>query len=271
MLLPDTAQERTSALTIWPLPGSRGILYTRCPDNCALQSEIHVIDLRTGDDRMLVANAAGAWYSPTGHLLYADRNGGLYAEGFDLGRLRTTTGPMPVIDDVVPGSFTISASGSVLYETTGAGAASAQLVWVSRDGSAVPLDSTWLGDFHYPALSPDGKSLAVSLRDQTTQLWIRRSDGTRQKLTEEGTTNWRPAWTRGRPVGRLLFEPPRRRYGGRVRSVSDDDRRQLAGQVAAPSHLRRMGGRGLVRRKVARDALRRARQHRPHPRPPAHG
>ncbi len=211
MLLPDTAQERTSALTIWPLPGSRGILYTKCPDNCALQSEIHVIDLRTGDDRRLVANAAGAWYSPTGHLLYADRNGGLYAEGFDLGRLRTTTGPMPVIDDVVPGSFTISASGSVLYETTGAGAASAQLVWVSRDGNAVPLDSTWLGDFHYPALSPDGKSLAVSLRDQSTQLWIRRSDGTRQKLTEEGTTNWRPSWTAD---GRSVVFSSNRHGGG---------------------------------------------------------
>ncbi len=231
VLLPDTAHERTSALTIWPLPESRGVLYTRCPDNCALQSEIHVIDLRTGDDRMLVANAAGAWYSPTGHLLYTDRNGGLFAVGFDLGRLRTTTGPVPVIDDVVPGSFVISASGSVLYETTAAGAASAQLVWVSREGSAVPLDSTWSGDFHYPALSLDGKSLAVSLRDQTTQLWIRRPDGTRQKLTEQGTTNWRPAWTAD---GRSVVFSSNRRGGA---SEDDFDLYEMPADGSAPARL----------------------------------
>jgi Tol biopolymer transport system component len=144
---------------------------------------------------MLVEDAAGAWYSPTGHLLYTDRGGGLYAVGFDLGHLKVTSGPVPVIDDVVPGSFTISASGTVLYATRAGGTAPSELMWVARDGSAAPFDSTWRADFQYPALSPDGKTLAVSVRDATTQLWIRRSDGTRQKLTEEGTANWRPAWT----------------------------------------------------------------------------
>ena len=195
VLLPDTGRERSAAGSIWPLPGSRAILYTRCPDNCAIRSDVRVLELGTRTDRMLVENAAGAWYSPTGHLLYTDRGGGLYAVGFDLGRLKVTTGPMPVIDDVVPGSFTMSASGTVLYATTAGGAAPSELMWVARDGSAVPFDSTWRADFQYPALSPDGRTLAVSVRDATTQLWIRRSDGTRQKLTEEGTANWRPAWT----------------------------------------------------------------------------
>jgi serine/threonine-protein kinase len=195
VLLPDTGRERASAGSIWPLPGSRAILYTRCPDNCAIRSDVRVLELGTRADRMLVENAAGAWYSPTGHLLYTDRAGGLYAVGFDLGRLRVTTGPVPVIDDVVPGSFTMSASGTVLYATRAGGGAPSELMWVGRDGSAVPFDSTWRADFQYPALSPDGKTLAVSVRDATTQLWIRRSDGTRQKLTEEGTANWRPAWT----------------------------------------------------------------------------
>jgi serine/threonine-protein kinase len=68
-------------------------------------------------------------------------------------------------------------------------------VWVSRDGSSVPVDSTWRGDFDYPAISPDGTALAVSVRDGSTQIWIRRADGTRQKLTQEGTVNWRPSWS----------------------------------------------------------------------------
>jgi hypothetical protein len=33
---------------------------------------------------LLVADAIGAWYSPTGHLLYTDRAGGLFAAPFDV-------------------------------------------------------------------------------------------------------------------------------------------------------------------------------------------
>ncbi|MCG6955902.1 MAG: hypothetical protein LJF04_07915, partial [Gemmatimonadetes bacterium] len=157
---------------------------------------IHVLDLRSDSDKVLVPNAAGAWYSPTGDLLYTARTGGLYALAFDLDRLEATSGPIPVIPDVVPGTFTISASGAVLYTTSTGAGSSSELMWVSRDGSAVPLDSTWKADFQYPALSPDGKRLAVSVVGATTQLWIRRSDGTRQQLTQDGTVNWRPAWTR---------------------------------------------------------------------------
>ena len=209
-LVPDTSRARANVLTIWPLPGSRGVLYTQCPDNCALQSSVHVFDFRTGVDTALIANAAGAWYSPTGHLLYTDRNGGLYAVAFDLDRLRPTSGPVPVIDDVVPGSFTLSAAGSALYSVANGGGAPAELMWVARDGSAVPLDSTWRGDFQYPALAPDGKALAVSVRDATTQLWLRRSDGTRQQLTDDGTANWRPFWTRD---GRSIVFSSNRRAG----------------------------------------------------------
>jgi Tol biopolymer transport system component len=131
--------------------------------------------------------------------------------GFDLEKLEATTGPVPVLADVVPGSFALSASGPVLYSLAGGASAQAELMWVSRDGSAVPLDSTWRGDFQYPALSPDGEALAVSLREGTTHLWIRRSDGTRQKLTQDGTVNWRPAWT---PDGRSVAFSSNRGGGG---------------------------------------------------------
>ncbi|MGE5145078.1 MAG: protein kinase domain-containing protein, partial [Acidobacteriota bacterium] len=185
-LLPDTIRERSIALTISPLPGSRGVLYTACPDNCSIQSAIHVLDMK-GHDRVLVPNAAGAFYSPTGHLLYPDRAGGLYAVKFDLDRLSVTSGPVSVIDGVVPGSLTMTRSGTVLYTTTTAAGTPAELVSVARDGSAMPSDSTWRDAFQYPALSPDGKTLAVSVRDGTTQLWVRRADGARQRITVEGT------------------------------------------------------------------------------------
>jgi len=217
--------------TISALPGSRGILYTDCPGNCAVESAVRAFDFRSDSARTLVPSAAGAWYSPTGHLLYTDRAGGLYAMEFDLDRLATTSGAVPVIEDVAPGSFTLSASGAALYATKAGAGAPAELTWVSRDGVAVPLDSTWHGDFQYPARSPDGRALAVSEHDETTQLWIRRTDGTRQKLTQEGTVNWRPAWT---PDGRSVVFSSNRRGGG---TQDDYDLYRMPVNGSAPAEL----------------------------------
>jgi len=199
----DSATQAGGAiLTVWPLPGSRGVLYTQCAGNCNLQSAVRVVDLRTNADRLLVPGAVGGWYVSKGYLLFTDRAGGLYAEGFDLERLETTTERVPVIPGVEPGSFTLSASGSALYTVTGVGSGSAaELMWVSRDGTAVPFDSSWRADFAYPALSPDGDLLAVSVLGETTQIWVRRSDGTRSRLTQEGVVNWRPTWN---PDGRSV-------------------------------------------------------------------
>jgi serine/threonine-protein kinase len=190
----SASSDRWNIATLQPLPGSHGVLATVCPGNCGVESLIYVFDFAADSARLLVPNAAGAWYSSSGHLLYTDRTGGLYAAEFDPRRLALTSGIVPIIEDVVPASFAISPSGSVLY-STGKGSASSELMWVGRDGRAEPVDSTWRADFEYPALSPDGKALAVSVFDGATQLWIRRADGTRQKLTQSGTVNWRPSWT----------------------------------------------------------------------------
>ena len=190
----SASSDRWNIATLQSLPGSHGVLATVCPGNCGVESSIYAFDFAADSARMLVPNAAGAWYSPSGHLLYTDRTGGLYAAKFDPQRLALTSGIVPILEDVVPASFAISPSGSVLYSTS-KGSASSELMWVDRDGRAESVDSTWRADFEYPALSPDGKSLAVSVFDGATQLWIRRADGTRQKLTQSGTVNWRPSWS----------------------------------------------------------------------------
>ena len=184
-----------TAIALSPLPGSRGLLVTVCPGNCAIESSVHVLDLETDSLRMLVRGAAGAWYSPTGHLLYTGREGGLFAMAFDASRLVTTSGAIPVIPDVATGTFVLSASGDAFYSLDVAQLGSSELVWTDRAGRATPFDSTWRATFEYPALSPDGRTLAVSVRGGTTDLWLRRPNGARQKVIAPGSANWRPNWT----------------------------------------------------------------------------
>jgi len=211
VILADTL-DLLRAVTMAPLPNGRGFLFTEClGGNCSSGSSVRAFDLTTRQARTLVPDAAGAWYAPTGHLLYTARAGGLYAAELDVSRLELTTGAIPVIENVVPGSVALSGSGTALYSVGTAGRIPAELMWVARDGRAVALDSTWRADFHYPALSPDGRALAVSLSEATTHLWIRRTDGTRQKLTQDGTVNWRPSWT---PDGRSVLFPSNRAQTG---------------------------------------------------------
>jgi serine/threonine-protein kinase len=178
-----------------PLPGSRGFLFTDCGGNCAISSAIYLYEFATDSARLLVRQAAGAWYSPTGHLLYTSRDGGLYAAPFDLDRLKLTGGAVPVLEGVDPTRFALSASGAILYSIDLSAHQPSTLVWVDRAGRSEPVDTAWRGRFDYPALSPDGRSLAVSVRGTTTDLWIRRADGTRDKVIADGAANWRPSWT----------------------------------------------------------------------------
>jgi len=247
ILLSDSSRQRRTIPLLAPLPGSRGVLLTTCPGNCSIAAAVSVLDFSADSLRELIADAAGAWYSPTGHLLYTARNGGLYAAEFDLGRLRLTGGAVPVIENVAPASFALSPSGSILYSIGGSAETASTLVWVSRDGRSEPLDASWRGGFEYPAGSPDGRSVAVSLRDGTMQLWIWRADGTRQKLTQEGTVNWRPSWT---PDGRSVAFASNRRGGG---SQDDFDLYLAPVDGGAPAQLLHRHPFGLWEVELSRD------------------
>ncbi|MDX2207837.1 MAG: protein kinase [Gemmatimonadales bacterium] len=197
----DSARGRSIVVAMAPLPESRGFLYTSCPGNCVSGATVSVFDLAADSARTLLTTAAGAWYAPTGHLLYTDQAGGLLAAGFDLKTLALTSGAVPVLEGVNPNTFAMSSAGHVLYTVGGSAGAGSTLNWVTRDGRSTPVDSTWQGNFQYPTISPDGQAFTVSLVDGTTHLWLRRTDGTRQKLTQDGTINWRTSWT---PDGRSI-------------------------------------------------------------------
>jgi eukaryotic-like serine/threonine-protein kinase len=192
--LPGTGSG-VNLLSIAALPGSRGFLTAHCVHNCAISSAIWVYEFAADSARLLVPNATGVWYAPTGHLLFTDRERGLFSAPFDLGRLELTGGAVSVIEGVEPTRFAVSASGTAVYVVDRTAEAPSDLVWVTRDGGVEPVDSTWRGRFEYPAVSPDGRSVAVSVRGRTTDLWIRRDDGTRQKIIADGDAVWRASWS----------------------------------------------------------------------------
>jgi serine/threonine-protein kinase len=153
-----------------------------------------VYDLKADSARVLVPRAIAAWYSTTGHILYKTRDGSLLAAPFDAKTLTLTGAGVPILDGLASTGFALSANGTVIYAMDPAQNRAAELQWVARDGSTSPFDTTWKAAFDYPALSPDGASLAVSVTGRTTDLWMRRADGVRERLPLPGAVNWRPSW-----------------------------------------------------------------------------
>jgi Tol biopolymer transport system component len=189
------------------LPGSRGILFQLCASSCVTMS-IHVLDLRTGKEKLLVNDAAEAWYLPGGRLFYVRRDGvGLIAP-FDLGRLEITGTAVPVLEGVaVSTSFgfaqlAVSSSGTVAYVRGTGGTTENILVRVGRDGGIAPVDTAWYGAFNSIALSPDGHRLAVGTGvGAALGIWIKQLDnGPFTRLTFDGQDR-RPFWS---PDGRTV-------------------------------------------------------------------
>ncbi len=176
------------------LPGSKGILFSACTLACN-KSDLWVVDLRTKKARRLVENATFPHYSPTGHLLYSDRNGTGLAVEFDLDKLEVKGKAIPVLDGVA-GDLVLSNTGTLLY-LEGDASPRSELVIVSRDGRATSIDSTWRANFGTLALSPDGRRLAASIySDGQEHIWIKPLDGgTTSRLTFGSSQNTTPTWT----------------------------------------------------------------------------
>ncbi len=196
----------------WPdaLPGGRGVVFSvrRGGDVNLTEWDIAVADLSTGAHTVLLRGVR-AQYAVSGHLLYVTADGTLMAVPFDETTLALTGDAVSLLEGLRVGVFgimdlTVSATGTLFYATGGAGGGGlAEVVWVTRDGTAEEIHPGWVGNFNSPKLSPDGTQLAVTIRaNGEEQIWIKQLDqGPLPKLTFAGTLNYRPAWT---PDGRAV-------------------------------------------------------------------
>ena len=201
----------------WPdvLPNGKGVLFTvtfggKNATSGTTAFAIAIADIPSGEHRVLVADAMYARYARSGHLLYVTTNRTLMVVPFDQNSMKVTGEPTALIEGMRLGVFgsadlAVSRAGTLVY-AVGAGGGRQELVWVTRDGTARAVDPGWeSGWFESPALSPDGKRVAVEMSHnmgEPPEIWIKQLDrGPSIKLTTEENGNSDPAWT---PDGRSV-------------------------------------------------------------------
>jgi Tol biopolymer transport system component len=196
------------ATALSALPNSRGVLFVNCTSRCN-DSEIWVLDLRSGDAKRLLQDAGWAAYAD-GRLIFARTDGVVFGVAFDLSTLGMTGAPIPLFEGVAymtVAQMAIARSGTLAYLAGRTSAYLFEAVWVSRDGRAEPVDSAMsfrLGGTSGWALSPDDKRMALSSRTEQSNedIWIKELDrGPMSRLTFGDYSDIRPVWT---PDGRAV-------------------------------------------------------------------
>lgn len=120
-------------------------------------------------------------YSPSGYILYqrGAPNSGIWAVPFSLSSLTVTGAPFLV----APKGFrpSVSSDGTLVYETGTTG--SRQLVWMDRNGKVEGTIGQPQPEISMPALSPDGRRVAVKGTESgNDDIWIHEGN-TKTHLT----------------------------------------------------------------------------------------
>ena len=201
---PDTAAGEQEHDYVQALPGEKGAIVQvwRGSPN---ENVIAALSFATGKVKT-IAKGTFARFLPPDKLIYGTSDGRVFAVTFDEKSLVATTEPVQVLDNVrAEGSngtleFAVSESGALAYVPGGEN--ERNVMWVSRNGTETPVDSTWAGDFSDVALSPDGSRLAITISGSDgSSVWVKRlPNGSLTRLTLKGLSE-RPMWT---PDGRTV-------------------------------------------------------------------
>jgi len=187
----------------WPefLPDGRRFLFwlrSSKPEN----NGIYVGSLDSRETRLVVASESKGMFAPPGHLLLV-RDQRLLAYDFDLKSASVRGQPFSIAESVPVGNppgyaaFSVADEGAIAYAASFL--RSRELVWLDRSGKLLGKIGE-PGDYTNPRLSPDGKRLAVAMRQAgtmaATDIWVLElARGAWTRLTFEPSNERTPIWT----------------------------------------------------------------------------
>src|SRR5262249_5958763 len=199
------------------LPGGQ-VLFTLAKGDAVdrwERAQVVVQSLKSGQRKTLVEGGSDARYVPTGHLVYA-RAGVLFAIPFDIARLETKGGPVPVVEGVrranagtvgpqgnplITGAaqFSTSRTGSLMYVPGPVSQASEghDLALVDRAGRVVERLNLPAGMYAHARVSPDSTRIAFGIDDgkEANAYVYALGSGTAMQRITFGGHNRFPIWT----------------------------------------------------------------------------
>jgi Tol biopolymer transport system component len=186
---------------LWPtfLPDGRHFLYMIQWSEG--RNGIYVASLDNAEGTLLSSDIRGNVAFAAGHVLFV-RDGTLFAQPFDTEKLRFAGDPVPVVSqemeqDVGLGKagFSVADSGVLVYQSRRT--YSSRLVWFDRSGK----EQQPVGEAasYEPALSPDGRWLAVTLDTANNGHYrvhvVDLVRGTMTPITPVSDRNQAPVWS----------------------------------------------------------------------------
>ena len=192
------------------LPDGRSVLFTVATGSSADRwdkAKVVLQSLDSGERKTLIDGGSDGRFLPTGHIVYA-LGGTLFAVPFDLRRLETKGGPMPIVQgvrrgntpEINPGTahFSVSNTGALIYAPgpLSPAAPDQELVRLDPKGGLEPLKLT-RGRYETPRVSPDGKHLAFGTENAKEAIvWIYDLSGasSMRQLTVQGRNRY-PIWS----------------------------------------------------------------------------
>lgn len=193
----------------WPsfLPDGRHFLFWARSTRGPQEHQVEIGTLGSLDVKPLMKATLPAVYVP-GYVLYL-RDQTLMAQPFSARRLETTGPPVPIAENIAINAtsnrpiLSASDNGTLIYQT-GTEQGGWRLSWVTRDGK--PAGSLPdLDRYLDPAISPDGRRLAVALLSAraTSDIWIfDLQRGAKMRLTFGPSIQRYPVWT---PDGKTIY------------------------------------------------------------------
>ena len=208
LIIPTEASEQVHGPQM--LPGGEWVLFTLTSASGTArwdEAQIVVQSLDSGERKILWEGGSDARYVPTGHLVNALEDV-LFALPFDLASLEVSGRPVSIVEGVRraigPGgpelntasaNYGFSDRGTLIYVPGPAVGVRRILALVDREGAVEPLGAP-PGAYVDPRLSPDGRRLAVTIREENSDVWVydlgRR---TFSRLTFDPRVDETPIWT----------------------------------------------------------------------------